>query len=56
MTAFLNDGIDPPDPVIEAMSSVTIGAVLLSAVLPASLFARLRAWVAKRAPRLASSR
>jgi DNA-binding transcriptional LysR family regulator len=28
MTAFLNEGIDPPAPVIEAMSSVTIGAVL----------------------------
>lgn len=28
MTAFLNEGIDPPEPVIEAMSSVTIGAVL----------------------------
>jgi DNA-binding transcriptional LysR family regulator len=28
MTAFLNEGTDPPEPVIEAMSSVTIGAVL----------------------------
>lgn len=28
MTAFLNAGVDPPEPVIEAMSSVTIGAVL----------------------------
>ncbi len=28
MTAFLNEGVDPPEPVIEAMSSVTIGAVL----------------------------
>jgi DNA-binding transcriptional LysR family regulator len=28
MTAFLNGGVDPPEPVIEAMSSVTIGAVL----------------------------
>jgi DNA-binding transcriptional LysR family regulator len=28
MAAFLNEGIDPPEPVIEAMSSVTIGAVL----------------------------
>jgi DNA-binding transcriptional LysR family regulator len=28
MAAFLNDGVDPPEPVIEAMSSVTIGAVL----------------------------
>jgi len=28
MTAFLNEGLDPPEPVIEAMSSVTIGAVL----------------------------
>lgn len=28
MTAFLNEGIDPPAPVIEAISSVTIGAVL----------------------------
>jgi DNA-binding transcriptional LysR family regulator len=34
MMAFLNEGIDPPEPVIEAMSSVTIGAVL-----------RLDAWV-----------
>lgn len=28
MTAFLNHGVDPPMPVIEAMSSVTIGALL----------------------------
>jgi DNA-binding transcriptional LysR family regulator len=28
MTAFLNEGLEPPVPVIEAMSSVTIGAVL----------------------------
>lgn len=28
MSAFLNEGIDPPEPVIEAMSSVTIGALL----------------------------
>lgn len=28
MTAFLNEGVDPPEPVIEAQSSVTIGAVL----------------------------
>lgn len=28
MTAFLNDGVDPPEPVIEAISSVTVGAVL----------------------------
>lgn len=28
MTAFLNEGVDPPAPVIETMSSVTIGAVL----------------------------
>lgn len=28
MTAFLNEGVDPPEPVIEAVSSVTIGAVL----------------------------
>ncbi|MGE0349923.1 LysR family transcriptional regulator [Hydrogenophaga sp.] len=28
MTAFLNEGVDPPAPVIEAISSVTIGAVL----------------------------
>lgn len=28
MTAFLNEGADPPEPVIETMSSVTIGAVL----------------------------
>lgn len=28
MTAFLNEGVDPPEPVIEALSSVTIGAVL----------------------------
>lgn len=28
MTAFLNEGADPPAPVIEAISSVTIGAVL----------------------------
>jgi DNA-binding transcriptional LysR family regulator len=28
MTAFLNDGAEPPEPVIEAMSSVTVGAVL----------------------------
>lgn len=28
MTAFLNEGVDPPEPVIETMSSVTIGAVL----------------------------
>lgn len=28
MTAFLNEGVDPPEPVIEAMSSVTVGAVL----------------------------
>ena len=28
MTAFLNDGVDPPEPAIEALSSVTIGAVL----------------------------
>jgi DNA-binding transcriptional LysR family regulator len=28
MTAFLNEGADPPEPVIETMSSVTIGALL----------------------------
>lgn len=28
MTAFLNEGADPPEPVIEAMSSVTVGTVL----------------------------
>ncbi len=28
MTAFLNDGLEPPEPGIEAMSSVTIGTVL----------------------------
>lgn len=28
INAFLNDGVDPPEPAIEAMSSVTIGAVL----------------------------
>lgn len=28
MTAFLNAGADPPEPVIEAMSSVTVGTVL----------------------------
>lgn len=28
MTAFLNEGVEPPEPVIEAMSSVTVGAVL----------------------------
>lgn len=28
MTAFLNEGADPPEPVIETLSSVTIGAVL----------------------------
>jgi DNA-binding transcriptional LysR family regulator len=28
MTAFLDDGVDPPEPVIETLSSVTIGAVL----------------------------
>jgi DNA-binding transcriptional LysR family regulator len=28
MTAFLNDGVDPPEPVIEVMSSVTVGAAL----------------------------
>lgn len=28
MTAFLNDGVTPPEPVIEVMSSVTIGTVL----------------------------
>jgi len=28
MTAFLNDGATPPEPVVEVMSSVTIGAVL----------------------------
>jgi DNA-binding transcriptional LysR family regulator len=28
MMAFLNEGMEPPEPVIEAMSSVTIGAVL----------------------------
>lgn len=28
MTAFLNDGVEPPEPVIEAISSVTVGAVL----------------------------
>lgn len=28
MMAFLNEGADPPEPVIETMSSVTIGAVL----------------------------
>lgn len=27
MTAFLNEGADPPEPVVEAMSSVTIGAL-----------------------------
>ncbi|MDH6590558.1 DNA-binding transcriptional LysR family regulator [Variovorax sp. TBS-050B] len=28
MTAFANEGVDPPEPAIEVMSSVTIGAVL----------------------------
>ncbi len=28
MTAFMNEGLDPPVPVIEAMSSVTVGTVL----------------------------
>lgn len=28
MTAFLNDGATPPVPVIEAISSVTIGALM----------------------------
>ncbi|MBX3658119.1 MAG: LysR family transcriptional regulator [Ramlibacter sp.] len=28
MTAFVNEGVDPPEPVIEALSSVTVGAVL----------------------------
>lgn len=28
MTAFLNEGVQPPEPVIEATSSVTVGAVL----------------------------
>jgi DNA-binding transcriptional LysR family regulator len=28
INAFLNDGVDPPEPVIEAMSSVTVGSVL----------------------------
>lgn len=28
MTAFLNEGVEPPEPVIEAMSSVTVGSVL----------------------------
>jgi DNA-binding transcriptional LysR family regulator len=28
MRAFLNEGLDPPEPVIETMSSVTIGALL----------------------------
>lgn len=28
MTAFVNEGVDPPEPVIEATSSVTVGAVL----------------------------
>ena len=28
MTAFLNEGADPPEPVIETLSSVTIGALL----------------------------
>lgn len=28
MTAFLNEGVEPPEPVIEAVSSVTVGAVL----------------------------
>jgi DNA-binding transcriptional LysR family regulator len=28
MTAFLNEGAEPPEPVIETLSSVTIGAVL----------------------------
>jgi len=28
MTAFLNEGVDPPEPVIETLSSVTIGALL----------------------------
>jgi hypothetical protein len=28
MGAFLNEGLDPPVPVIEAISSITIGAVL----------------------------
>ncbi|MBU1441270.1 MAG: LysR family transcriptional regulator [Gammaproteobacteria bacterium] len=28
MTAFLNEGVEPPAPVIEAMSSVTVGTVL----------------------------
>lgn len=35
---------------------VTVGAVLLSAILPASLFGKLQEWVVKRAPRPASSR
>jgi DNA-binding transcriptional LysR family regulator len=39
MTVFLNEGIDPPEPVIEAMSSVTIGAVLR---LDASLLGAVR--------------
>lgn len=28
INAFLTDGVDPPEPVIEAMSSVTVGSVL----------------------------
>lgn len=28
MTAFVNEGMEPPEPVIEAMSSVTVGTVL----------------------------
>ncbi|WP_313080758.1 LysR family transcriptional regulator [Pulveribacter sp.] len=39
MTAFLNEGVQPPEPVIEAMSSVTVGAVLR---LDASLLCAVR--------------
>ena len=40
MTAFLNDGLEPPVPSIEVLSSVTIGAVLR---LDASLVGAVRA-------------
>jgi glycosyltransferase involved in cell wall biosynthesis len=35
---------------------LTIGAVILSVILPAGVFGKLQGWVAKRMPRLASSR
>jgi len=38
MTAFLNEGLEPPEPVIEVLSSVTIGSVLrLSPALVAAV-------------------